>query len=139
MAMVNVNGKLVPAEQMFTVQLDSYGDVQVDAAQAAVMYQRMNAGNPGNTTQAGEIQGITMGKEVAAKAPAPAPAAPRPSAPRKSVLAPAAPPPAPLNQQVTQKERDEVTKPAKGLENTIKTTPTLLREKRRKSYLTAGG
>ena len=137
MAMVNVNGKLVPAEQMFTVQLDSYGDVQVDAAQAAVMYQRMNAGNPGNTTQAGEIQGITMGKEVAAKAPAPA--APRPSAPRKSVLAPAAPPPAPLNQQVTQKEREEVTKPAKGLENTIKTTPTLLREKRRKSYLTAGG
>ena len=66
-------------------------------------------------------------------------AAPKPAAPKKSVLAPQAPPPAPLDQKVTQKERDEITKPAKGLETTIKTSPTLLREKRRKSYLTSGG
>ena len=140
--MVNVNGKLVPSNQMFTVQLDSYGDVQVDAAQAAVMYQRMNAGNPGNTNTAGEIQGITMGKEVAAPA-APAPAAPAPAqrrAPAKSALtAPPQPNLPAVTDPITKKERDEVSKPAKGLENTIKTSPTLLREKRRKSYLTAGG
>jgi len=33
--------------------------------------------------------------------------------------------------------RDDITPPAKGLESTIKTSPTLLREKRRKSYLTS--
>ena len=82
---------------------------------------------------------IQMGTPVAAPKPAAPAPAPRPSAPKKSVLAPQAPPPAPLDQKVTQKERDEITKPAKGLESTIKTSPTLLREKRRKSYLTSGG
>ena len=139
MAMVRVGTKMYDTNQTFMAEIDSVaGPVELTAAQAAAMWEKSNVYSRGNTTQAGMLQKLTPNEAPKQEAPAPAPAAPRPSAPR-SVLSPSAPPPAPLNQQVTQKERDEVTKPAKGLENTIKTTPTLLREKRRKSYLTAGG
>ena len=70
--------------------------------------------------------------QAAAAAPAPR----RASKPRPSALT--APAPAPFKQAApTQKERDEVTPPAKGLEATIKTSPKLLRERRRRSYLTS--
>ena len=52
------------------------------------------------------------------------------------------PPPAPPlkspRDPIEQEERDEISDPGDGLENTIKTTPKLLRERRRRSYLTAG-
>ena len=137
MAQIAIGGKFYDDGQMFEVDLDSVvGPVKINAAQMANLYSKN--GVMGNSVQAGQLQGFkTSGEPPKQEAPA-APAA-APSAPRRSVLAPSAPPPAPLNQEVTQKDRDEVTKPAKGLENTIKTSPTLLREKRRKSYLTAGG
>jgi len=75
----------------------------------------------------------------APKAPPPPPPPAPKRAPVKSVLsapAPVAAAPAPAPAP-TQKERDEVTPPAKGLEATIKTSPTLLRERRRRSYLTS--
>ena len=71
---------------------------------------------------------------------APPPAAAAPSAPRrpKARSALTAPAPAPFKQEApTQTERDEITPPAKGLEATIKTSPKLLRERRRRSYLTS--
>jgi len=144
MAQVRVGGTLYDENQMFTFNSGYGGSYQLNAAQAANQIQQSgyqgNGGlwyDAGGDTAGGDIR--VSGEIIKPKAPAPsAPAPPRPSAPR-SVLSPATPPPPPLDQSVTQQERDEVTKPAKGLENTIKTTPTLLREKRRKSYLTAGG
>ena len=148
-AMVNVGGKLVPENQTFSFY-NGYGTTStLTAAQAADTLRRYPGSSGGAygdgaqwTLDEGDQTGafIKMDGAVAAPKPQPAPkAAPRPAAPKKSVLAPQAPPPAPLDQKVTQKERDEITKPAKGLESTIKTSHTLLREKRRKSYLTSGG
>ena len=144
-AMVNVGGKLVPENQTFSFY-NGYGTTStLNAAQAADTLRRSPAAtmqSSGWALDEGDQTGafLQMNSVVAAPKPQPAPkAAPRPATPKKSVLAPQAPPPAPLDQKVTQKERDEITKPAKGLESTIKTSPTLLREKRRKSYLTSGG
>ena len=144
-AMVNVGGKLVPENQTFSYYTGYGSTGTITAAQAADTLRRSPAArkdSSGWSLDEGDQTGafLEMNAPVEVPKPQPAPkAAPRPAAPKKSVLAPQAPPPAPLDQKVTQKERDEITKPAKGLESTIKTSPTLLREKRRKSYLTSGG
>ena len=52
--------------------------------------------------------------------------------------APVANEPTPVSAPITDDERAEITPPASGLEDTIKTTPQLLRERRKRSYLTAG-
>ena len=44
----------------------------------------------------------------------------------------------PVDAPITPEEREEITPPASGLEDTIKTTPQLLRERRKRSYLTRG-
>jgi hypothetical protein len=68
------------------------------------------------------------------------PEAPKASAPRRGGSELTIPEPvlkAPSD-PIDQEERDEISKPADGLEGTIKTNPSLLRERRRRSYLTAG-
>lgn len=147
MAMVRVGSQLYDQNQMFTAYLDSVvKPVKVNAAKMAQLLSTGGGGGQpatrysmGNTTEAGMLQGYQMvGERIQQKAPAapkPAPAPVSRPAPKRTALtappqttAPSAP--------VTAKERAEVSKPAKGLEDTIKTTPTLLREKRRRSYLT---
>lgn len=136
--MIPIAGKMYDPNQMFEVEIDSVvGPVKLNAAQMqnfyAKSYQTM-----GNTTAAGELQSFTAleapkkKKTVAPKAAAPAP--------RKTALtkpAVSAPPQTKKpSDPVTAEERAEVSKPAKGLENTIKTSPTLLRERRKRTYLT---
>ena len=138
---IAIGGKMYDENQMFDAEIDSVvGKVRLNAAQMANLYSKN--GVMGNTVQAGQLQGFTPAGEPP-KQEAPAAAAPAPAqrrAPAKSALtAPPQPNLPAVTDPITKKERDEVSKPAKGLENTIKTSPTLLREKRRKSYLTAGG
>ena len=151
-AMVNVGGKLVPENQTFSFY-NGYGTTStLNAAQAADTLRRYPAASGGAygngaqwTLDEGDQTGafITMDGAVAAPKPAAAPAAPAPAqkrAPAKSALtAPPAPNLPNVRDPITAKERAEVTKPAKGLEDTIKVSPTLMREKRRKSYLTKAG
>jgi hypothetical protein len=138
MAQVRIGTKMYDANQTFMAEIDSVaGPVQLTAAQAAAMYNNTNSYSMGNTTQAGMLQSLTPNApppkpKAPAAAPAPAPRA----APKKSVLS-EPPPPAFQQTQPTQQERDEVTPPASGLEDTIKTSPSLLRERRKRSYLTS--
>ena len=147
-AMVNVGGKLVPENQTFSFY-NGYGTTStLNAAQAADTLRRYNPSSGGAygggaqwTLDEGDQTGafldmnapVAAPKKKAAPKAAPKPAAKRPAAKTAltappAVTAPSAP--------VTAKERAEVSKPAKGLENTIKTSPTLLRERRKRTYLT---
>ena len=150
-AMVNVGGKLVPENQTFSFY-NGYGTTStLNAAQAAETLRRYPGSSGGAygdgaqwTLDEGDQTGafITMGKPVAAPAPkaaAPAAAPAQKRAPARSILqAPPKPNLPGVMDPISQKEINEVTKPAKGLESTIKTTPSLLRERRKRSYLTAG-
>jgi hypothetical protein len=144
-AMVNVGGRMVPENQTYTYSSGWGTTVKLQASQAADMLRSQNlVGSNGQWRDQGDQAGQTlmMDKPVAAPKPAAAPAAPAPAARRAPAKSALAPPPQPnlpaVTDPITKEERAEVTKPAKGLEDTIKVSPTLLREKRRRSYLTAG-
>ena len=136
--MIRIGTQMYDPEQTFMAEIDSVaGPVQLTAAQAAAMYEKSSAYSRGNTSQAGMLQKLTPNAPPKKK---PAPAAPKsaPKAAKKRSVLNSTPEPAPFQQtQPTQQERDEITPPAKGLEDTIKTSPTLLRERRRRSYLTS--
>jgi hypothetical protein len=146
-AMVNVGGRMVPENQTYTYSSGYGTTVKLKAAQAADMLRSQNlAGSNGQWYDQGDQAGQTlmMDKAVApppAPKPKPAPSVAKP-APKKTALtkpAVSAPPQVKKpSDPVTKKERAEISKPAKGLENTIKTSPTLLRERRRRTYLTRG-
>lgn len=95
--------------------------------------------------ETGESFALDTGFDYATQAPAPAPAA----APSGGGGGGYQPPPQPQSpfkapsDPVTPAERAEISKPASGLENTIKTVKTLIQrrvndEKRRRTYLTSG-
>jgi len=129
----------VDSAQMFT-----NGSVQMSASQLANYQPSGQNGLTFSKLPDGTMQGydpygdsswtaLAAPKAAAPAArPSPSPAA-RPSAPKRSILSPPSAPEKP-----TQEQRDEITPPAKGLENTIKTLPDRLRERRRRSYLTGG-
>jgi hypothetical protein len=73
--------------------------------------------------------------ETAAPAPAPSEGGGGGGS-RSALTAPQAPALKEVLDPITPAEKAEVTKPAKGLESTIKTSPLLLRERRKRSYLT---
>jgi hypothetical protein len=144
-AMVNVGGRMVPENQTYTYSSGWGTTVKLKAAQAADMLRSQNmVGSNGQWYDEGDQAGETlqMDKPVAQRpAPKPAPSVAKP-APKKTALtkpAVSAPPQGKKpSDPVTKEERAEISKPAKGLENTIKTSPTLLRERRRRTYLTRG-
>jgi hypothetical protein len=145
-AMVNVGGKLVPENQTYTYSSGYGTTVKLKAAQAADVLRSQNlVGSNGQWQDEGDQAGAWLGMDKPVAAPKPAPK-PAPSvakpAPKKTALtkpAVSAPPQVKKpSDPVTKKERAEISKPAKGLENTIKTSPTLLRERRRRTYLTRG-
>jgi hypothetical protein len=147
-AMVNVGGTLVPADATFRYG-GGFGTEQIiSAAQAASIVGRTYDGASTFYGSAGRgftsYEGYIDPYQPGTTAPPPAPARPaakpkRKAAPRKSTLtAPPKPNLPAVNDPITPAERAEISKPAKGLESTIKTNPVLLREKRRRSYLTAG-
>ena len=141
-AMVNVGGTLVPENQSFTYNSGWGRPVTLNAAQAANALATGNmVGSGGQWQDIGDQAGQTMqmDKPVAAPKKKAAPkAAPKPVAKRPAAKSALTAPPAVTapSAPVTAKERAEVSKPAKGLENTIKTSPTLLRERPKRTYLT---
>lgn len=144
--MVNVGGKMVPENQTFSFY-NGYGTTSsLNAAQAADTLRSYPAASGGAygdgaqwTLDEGDQTGafIKMNSAVAAPAAAKPAAAPAPSSGGGfgggSALNALPDPVEPVRAKI-----EDVSRPAAGLESTIKTSPTLLREKRRKSYLTAG-
>lgn len=145
---IQVGGRLYNPDAKFYYSSGVGGPDLISAEQAARIAPRMNYGKGlyGNysgggdswTDYEGYLDLADAGTPIKKKAPeAAAPAPQRRSAPRQSALtAPAVPDLPAVSDPVQPEEKDAITRPAEGLESTIKTTPTLLRERRRRSYLT---
>ena len=147
MAMVRVGGEMYDQNQMFEAYIDSVGRTKVNAVQMARLLATGGGGGQnaspysmGNTTEAGMLQDWKMIGERIQEQKQAAPAAP---APRRSQMTQQAPavaqqaPVQPVAAPITKEEKEEITKPASGLEDTIKTTPSMLRDRRRRSSLTS--